>query len=71
MGCPKDFTRPAEFADISLSPVPDYHLLSVKDYAFMNIQVSRGCPYSPAISVKSPHFWEHKVRMKNTSTNYQ
>jgi len=38
--------RTDEFADISLSPVPDYHLLSVKDYAFMDIQVSRGCPFS-------------------------
>ena len=35
-----------EFADLSQTPVPDFHLLSVKDYAFMNIQVTRGCPFS-------------------------
>jgi radical SAM superfamily enzyme YgiQ (UPF0313 family) len=35
-----------EYADITITPVPDYHLLSRKDYATMNIQVSRGCPFS-------------------------
>lgn len=34
------------YADLGLTPVPDFHLLSVKDYAFMNIQVTRGCPFS-------------------------
>lgn len=31
-----------KYADIKLTPVPDYHLLSLKDYAFMNLQVSGG-----------------------------
>jgi radical SAM superfamily enzyme YgiQ (UPF0313 family) len=34
------------FADITSTPVPDYHLLSMKDYAFMNVQVTRGCPFA-------------------------
>ena len=34
-----------QYADIRSTPVPDYHLLSRKDYAFMNLQVSRGCHF--------------------------
>ncbi len=52
-----------EFADINLSPVPDYHLLSRKDYAFMNIQVSRGCPYACEFC-EITTLLGHKVRMK-------
>ena len=44
-GHPKRVYQTEEFADITQSPVPDFHLLSVKDYAFMNIQVTRGCPF--------------------------
>ncbi len=43
---PQRIYQTGEYADITSTPVPDYHLLSVKDYAFMNVQVSRGCPYS-------------------------
>ena len=34
------------FADLSLTPAPDYSLLPLKDYVFTSIQVSRGCPFS-------------------------
>lgn len=54
-----------EYADITLSPVPDYHLLSRKDYASMNIQVSRGCPYSCDFC-EITSLLGHKVRMKDT-----
>ncbi|MCF8227885.1 MAG: B12-binding domain-containing radical SAM protein [Bacteroidales bacterium] len=54
-----------EFADLSCSPVPDYHLLSVKDYAFMNIQVSRGCPFDCDFC-EITALLGHKVRMKKT-----
>lgn len=37
--------RTDEFADISTSPVPDYHLLNWKKYASLSIQYSRGCPH--------------------------
>jgi radical SAM superfamily enzyme YgiQ (UPF0313 family) len=33
------------FADLTKSPLPDYSLLQIKDYATAGIQYSRGCPY--------------------------
>lgn len=53
------------FADITLSPVPEYELLSRKDYFIMNIQVSRGCPFSCDFC-EITSLLGHKVRMKNT-----
>lgn len=55
-----------EFADLSLAPLPDYQLLSRKDYAFMNIQVSRGCPFSCDFC-EITTLLGHKVRMKSIS----
>jgi radical SAM superfamily enzyme YgiQ (UPF0313 family) len=55
-----------EYADLSQTPVPDYHLLSVKDYAFMNIQVSRGCPFSCNFC-EITALLGHKVRRKSAS----
>jgi radical SAM superfamily enzyme YgiQ (UPF0313 family) len=54
-----------EFADLSQTPVPDFHLLSVKDYAFMNIQVTRGCPFNCNFC-EITSLLGHKVRMKST-----
>jgi radical SAM superfamily enzyme YgiQ (UPF0313 family) len=45
-GQPRRLYKTSEYADITQSPVPDYHLLARGKYAFMNVQVSRGCPYS-------------------------
>lgn len=42
----KRIYKTSEYADLSLTPVPDYHLLKMEDYAFMSFQVSRGCPYN-------------------------
>ena len=55
-----------EFADITQTPVPDFHLLSAKDYVTMNIQVSRGCPFSCDFC-EITSLLGHKVRMKSTS----
>jgi radical SAM superfamily enzyme YgiQ (UPF0313 family) len=58
--------KTSEYADIRSTPVPDYHLLSMKDYAFMNVQVSRGCPFSCDFC-EITTLLGHKVRMKETS----
>jgi len=62
---PPKIYKTDEYADITLTPVPDYHLLSRKAYAFMNIQVSRGCPFSCDFC-EITSLLGHKVRMKNT-----
>jgi radical SAM superfamily enzyme YgiQ (UPF0313 family) len=54
-----------QFAEMKNSPVPDFHLLERKKYAAMNIQVSRGCPYSCEFC-EITALLGHKVRMKST-----
>ena len=61
---PKKVYETGIFADIKKSPVPDYHLLSAKDYVVMNIQVSRGCPFSCDFC-EITSLLGHKVRMKS------
>jgi radical SAM superfamily enzyme YgiQ (UPF0313 family) len=63
---PQRIYQTSEYADITLTPVPDYHLLSMKDYAFMNFQVSRGCPFQCDFC-EITTLLGHKVRMKDTS----
>jgi radical SAM superfamily enzyme YgiQ (UPF0313 family) len=63
---PERIYTTSEYADLTTSPVPDYHLLSMKDYAFMNIQVTRGCPFACEFC-EITSLLGHKVRMKNTS----
>jgi len=62
---PKRTYLTGEYADISTSPAPDYHLLSRHDYAFMNLQVSRGCPFACDFC-EITALLGHKVRMKET-----
>ena len=64
-GHPDRIYKTNEFADITQTPVPDYHLLSAKDYVTMNIQVSRGCPFSCDFC-EITSLLGHKVRMKTT-----
>lgn len=54
-----------DFADITISPVPDYHLLSMRDYASMNLQITRGCPFACDFC-EITTLLGHKVRMKQT-----
>ena len=65
-GQPKRLYKTSAFADISTTPVPDYRLLTKGMYAYMNIQVSRGCPFSCDFC-EITSLLGHKVRMKNTS----
>lgn len=60
---PRKVYRSEKFADISMSPLPEYHLLSRKDYASLNIQFSRGCPYSCDFC-EIPSMLGRKVRIK-------
>lgn len=54
-----------EYADLSLTLVPDYHLLKRNAYAFMNMQVSRGCPFNCNFC-EITALLGHKVRMKSS-----
>ena len=63
---PQCIYQTGEYADMALSPVPDYYLLSGKDYVTMNIQVSRGCPFSCDFC-EITSLLGHKVRMKTAS----
>jgi radical SAM superfamily enzyme YgiQ (UPF0313 family) len=62
---PKKVYKTDDYADVTTSPIPDYHLLLKKEYAFMNIQVSRGCPFACDFC-EITSLLGHKVRMKST-----
>jgi len=64
-GTPKKVYKTKEFPQISSTPVPDYHLLAIKKYATMNLQISRGCPFSCEFCEITSLFG-HKVRLKST-----
>lgn len=65
LGSIKRIYQTNEHADLSLTPVPDYHLLKLKAYAFMNMQISRGCPFNCDFC-EITALLGHKVRMKNS-----
>lgn len=60
---PERVYKTEDFADISKSPIPEYCLLSAKDYVVMNIQISRGCPFACDFC-EITSLLGHKVRMK-------
>jgi radical SAM superfamily enzyme YgiQ (UPF0313 family) len=64
-GHPQKIYTSEAYADITQTPVPDYHLLARKDYAYMNMQVTRGCPFSCDFCEITSLFG-NKVRMKET-----
>ncbi|MBN1218623.1 MAG: DUF4070 domain-containing protein [Anaerolineae bacterium] len=45
-GCPQRLYTSAEFADIQETPIPQWDLVDLRQYASMCIQFSRGCPYN-------------------------
>lgn len=64
-GQPKKIYTTTEYPELALTPVPDFYLLSRSKYAFMNIQVSRGCPFSCDFCEITSLFG-HRVRLKST-----
>lgn len=65
-GAPQRIYATDAYADLSLSPVPDYHLLHIRHYANMSLQVTRGCPFACDFC-EITSLLGHKVRMKETS----
>ncbi|MFO7368921.1 MAG: B12-binding domain-containing radical SAM protein [Bacteroidales bacterium] len=63
---PERIYQTTEYADITKTPVPDYHLLSLKHYATMSLQITRGCPFACDFC-EITSLLGHKVRMKDTS----
>lgn len=53
------------YADLSESPIPDFHLLQRKSYASMSLQMSRGCPFSCDFC-EITTMLGHTVRMKQS-----
>jgi len=45
-GCARRIYKTSEFCDIQQTPTPMWELLSLKYYASMSIQFSRGCPFN-------------------------
>lgn len=62
---PKKIYMTDEYADLSTSPIPDFHLLNLDAYASMNIQFNRGCPFACDFC-EITTLLGHKVRMKTT-----
>lgn len=44
-GQPKKMYKSPEFADVTLSPLPRYDLVDMRNYLYAIVQYSRGCPY--------------------------
>ncbi|MEK7724912.1 MAG: B12-binding domain-containing radical SAM protein [Acidobacteriota bacterium] len=46
VGSPKRIYQATERPSILLTPLPDFHLIDLNRYTSMNVQFSRGCPFS-------------------------
>jgi len=64
-GRAKHMYQTDEFADLSMTPVPDYSLINNSHYASQSIQFSRGCPFNCEFCDITA-LLGHKVRTKTT-----
>ncbi len=63
-GCAEHIYTSNRWADINKTPVPLWELISIKKYASMNIQYSRGCPYDCEFC-DIPMLYGHTPRIKD------
>ena len=64
-GIPKKIYTSENFADVKETPIPDYSLLNISDYASLSIQYTRGCPFNCDFCDITALFGK-KVRAKTT-----
>ncbi|MFO7987297.1 MAG: B12-binding domain-containing radical SAM protein [Desulfatiglandaceae bacterium] len=62
-GCAKHVYETTEYCDIRTTPAPKWELTDVKNYASMDIQFSRGCPFNCEFCNVTALFG-HRVRFK-------
>jgi len=65
-GVPERYYTATEFPELALTPVPEWGLLDMKQYASMAIQFSRGCPYRCDFCNVTTLFG-HKIRTKTSA----
>jgi len=63
-GCAKHLYRTRAFGDIKKTPVPAWELASMKKYAAMSVQFSRGCPFNCEFCNVTALFG-HRARIKD------
>ena len=65
LGKPRRVYETSEFADIRVTPLPDWDLLDLKKYDSMSVQYTRGCPFNcDFCNVTS--LLGHKMRIKSS-----
>ncbi|MCE5334604.1 MAG: DUF4070 domain-containing protein [Desulfobacteraceae bacterium] len=64
-GTPERIYRASEFCDLHHTPVPSWDLISMKRYASMSVQFSRGCPFNCEFCNVTVLFG-HRPRLKTT-----
>ena len=64
-GIPKRIYSSEKFADVTQTPIPEYSLLNLSQYASLSIQYTRGCPFNCDFCDITALFG-NKVRAKTT-----
>lgn len=62
-GCARHVYETTEYCDIRTTPTPRWDLIDIKNYASMDIQFSRGCPFNCEFCNVTALFG-HRVRFK-------